>query len=141
MIQFSSEDKIDVIAFASKVNKAWSSDGKNTANLLKNINEHDVGGATSLYPSVIEALELLKNETNEYNTSIIVMTDGEGNVGTFNELQNSYQKIGREIPIYSITFASADEEQLEKMANLSNGKVFDGRSDLVLAFKTVRGYN
>ena len=141
MIQFSSEDKIDVIAFASKVNKAWSSDGKNTANILKNINEHDVGGATSLYPSVIEALELLKNETNEYNTSIIVMTDGEGNVGTFNELQNSYQKIGREIPIYSITFASADEEQLEKMANLSNGKVFDGRSDLVLAFKTVRGYN
>lgn len=141
MIQFSSEDKIDVIAFASKVNKAWSSYGKNTANLLKNINEHDVGGATSLYPSVIEALELLKNETNEYNTSIIVMTDGEGNVGTFNELQNSYQKIGREIPIYSITFASADEEQLEKMANLSNGKVFDGRSDLVLAFKTVRGYN
>ncbi len=69
------------------------------------------------------------------------MTDGEGNVGTYSELEKEYKKIGKEIPIYSITFGDANEEQLNKMAVLSNGKVFDGKNDLVKAFKTVRGYN
>ena len=141
MIQFSEEDKIDVLAFSSKVNKPWSSDGKNTQELLKKINEYDVDGATSLYPAATEALKLLKDESNDYNLSIILMTDGEGNIGTFRELSDTYQSIKREIPIYAITFGNASVDQLEKMAKLSNGKVFDGRSDLVLAFKTVRGYN
>ena len=45
------------------------------------------------------------------------------------------------LPIYSITFGSADEYELQDIAELTNGKVFDGRSDLVSAFKEVRGYN
>ena len=69
------------------------------------------------------------------------MTDGVGNIGTYSDLSKTYQKYNKEIPIYSITFGDADVDQLNKMANLSNGKVFDGRNDLVKAFKTVRGYN
>jgi Ca-activated chloride channel family protein len=38
-------------------------------------------------------------------------------------------------------FGSADDEQLEDIANLSTGKVFDGRTNLLEAFKVVRGYN
>ena len=58
----------------------------------------------------------------------------------YNHRRKKY-RYNKDIPIYSITFGSADVEQLEKMAKLSNGKVFDGKSDLVKAFKTVRGYN
>ena len=141
MIQFSSEDKIDVLAFGTKVNKPWSSKGDNTKTLLDEINRYPLNGATSLYPAAEQAIKILKNETNEYNTSIILMTDGEGNIGTFSDLERTYRSVGHEIPIYSITFGQADYEQLNRMAKLSNGKVFDGRTNLVEAFKNVRGYN
>ncbi len=83
----------------------------------------------------------MQNESSDYNTSVILMTDGAGNVGTFGDLSREYNRINKEIPIYSITFGDADYNQLDKMAKLSNGKVFDGRNNLVEAFKTVRGYN
>ena len=69
------------------------------------------------------------------------MTDGMINVGSFNSLKKVYNKLDRKIPIYSITFGSADERQLEEIAELSNAKVFDGKTDLLEAFKKVRGYN
>lgn len=141
MIQFTGEDKIDIVAFGSHVNVLGSAKGNDTSTLLNKIKEYDLDGATSLYPAAEKAIEILKDEKQEYNTSVILMTDGEGNIGTFEELERSYKEINKEIPIYSITFGYADVEQLELMANLSNGKVFDGKSDLVKAFKTVRGYN
>ena len=141
MIQFTEVDKIDVIAFGSSVNNPWSAKGNNTKSLLEEINNYKLDGATSLYPAAEKAIELLKNESDEYNTSVILMTDGEGNVGTFKSLETKYRSINKEIPIYSITFGDASIDQLNKMATLSNGKVFDGRSNLLEAFKLVRGYN
>ena len=141
MIQFTGDDKIDVIAFGSNIRVLGSSKGDSTSELLKKILTTDFDGATALYPAAGKAIELLKNESDSYNTSIILMTDGEGNIGTFKDLENTYNKYNKDIPIYSITFGYADVEQLDKMANLSNGKVFDGKNDLVKAFKTVRGYN
>ena len=38
-------------------------------------------------------------------------------------------------------FGNAKEEQLLKLANLTNAKVFDGRTNLKSAFKEVRSYN
>ncbi len=141
MIQFSSKDKIDVIPFSSSASEPWSANGGNTNYLLSEINNRSVGGTTALYPAAMKAIEILQNESSDYNTSVILMTDGAGNVGTFGDLSREYNQINKEIPIYSITFGDADYNQLEKMAKLSNGKVFDGRNNLVDAFKTVRGYN
>ena len=141
MIQFTSEDKIDVVAFGSHINVLGSAKGNNTDKLLEKIKDFDFDGATALYPAATKAIELLSNENNSYNTSVILMTDGVGNIGTFKDLESTYKEYNKDIPIYSITFGEADIEQLNKMANLSNGKVFDGKSDLVKAFKTVRGYN
>ncbi len=141
MIQFTEEDKIDVVAFGSHINVIGSAKGNKTDELLKKIKEFDFDGATALYPAASKGIELLANESNSYNTSIILMTDGEGNIGTFRALEETYNKYQKDIPIYSITFGYANVEQLDKMAKLSNGKVFDGKSDLVNAFKTVRGYN
>lgn len=141
LIQFTKRDKIDVLAFSYSVNIPWSAKGDNLSELLSLINSYDVEGTTALYPAASRAIELLENESDEYNTSVILMTDGEGNEGTYQELLNTYKTVGKEIPIYSITFGDADLEQLNMMAKLSNGKVFDGRNSLVEAFKTVRGYN
>lgn len=141
MIQFSSEDKIDVIAFGSNVRILGSTKGDKTSGLLDLIKSYDLDGATALYPAATKAISILKDESSSYNTSVILMTDGEGNIGVFKDLESEYKLYNKEIPIYSITFGDADVEQLDKMANLSNGKVFDGKLDLVKAFKTVRGYN
>ena len=69
------------------------------------------------------------------------MTDGQNNVGYYRDFSNYYINLNKEIPVYSITFGSADEDELEQISKLTNGKVFDGKKDLATAFKKVRGYN
>ena len=142
-IQFSDKDKIDIIPFSSDVGSVWSTtNGTDTAGILKNIESEKTTGTTALYPAAMKALEILKDEDqNVYNTSVILMTDGNGNVGTYRELEAYYKTINKAIPIYSIMFGSASQRQLGQMANLTNAKIFDGKEDLVQAFKEVRGYN
>lgn len=142
-MQFNEKDKIDVIPFSDNAETVWHTDnGADTLGLLQQIKSHGPGGMTALYPAAQEALKILKDEDMEkYNTSVVLMTDGAGNVGRYIELRNTYHSINKDIPIYSIMFAAADESQLREIANLTNAKVFDGKTDLVKAFKEVRGYN
>ena len=142
-IQFSHKDKIDVIPFSSGVKTVWSTtDGSKTLDLLANINNERVSGTTALYAASIKALEILKDEDNSiYNTSVILMTDGSANVGSYMDLYSYYKKINSNIPIYSIMFGEAVKSQLQEIASLTNAKVFDGKTNLVEAFKEVRGYN
>ena len=143
MLQFTGNDVIDVIPFSTGFTYSWHANSEEEiAKLLENIKKREPGGGTALYPAAEEALKLLKDEDKtKYNTSVIVMTDGAGNIGDFSQLESYYRSIKSDIPIYSIKFASADESQLRKMAILSNGKVFDGSRSLVDAFTEVRGYN
>jgi Ca-activated chloride channel family protein len=69
------------------------------------------------------------------------MTDGRSNVGKYEDLEKYYKNNNSTIPIYSILFGNAKKDQLDDIAILTNGKVFDGRTDLLKAFKEVRGYN
>ncbi|MBR1802452.1 MAG: VWA domain-containing protein [Clostridia bacterium] len=142
-LQFSEKDKIDIIPFGSKVLGVWSTGkGSETTALLKNVHALKPTGTTALYPAAVQALKLLQNEdANKYNLSIVLMTDGEGNEGTYSELAQTYRDVKHQIPIYSIMFGSAKESQLLTIAKLTNSKVFDGKTDLVKAFKEVRGYN
>lgn len=143
MIQFSDGDIIDVVPFNSTVRQVWHASNVDEINeLLNKIKNETPNGTTALYPAARKGLELLKDEDRDkYNTSIILMTDGAGNVGYYSDVEDYYNKIDVEIPIYSIMFASASERQLNLLAELTNGKVFDGTTDLVEAFKEVRGYN
>lgn len=142
-LQFSAKDKIDIIPFNRTVLQSYSTDnGTKTEQLLTNIRKIKPNDTTALYPAVIEALmKLSQEDMGKYNVSIIAMTDGKANVGTFSKLKTIYNRNGKSIPIYSIMFGSAAKQQLQDMATLSNGKVFDGKQDLKKAFKEVRGYN
>ena len=68
------------------------------------------------------------------------MTDGRSNYNysNFEEVWNRYEE---DIPIFSITFGDADPGQLEELAKISGGRVFDGTKDLTAAFRSVKGYN
>lgn len=142
-LQFSEKDIIDVVPFSGKILSHWKTEiGTETKNLLQNIKSLSPNGSTAIYDVSSYALELLKNENlDKYNVSIILMTDGANNMGSYSNLRESYIKINKNIPIYSITFGDAYEEDLIDIADLTTGKVFDGRTDLVKAFKEVRGYN
>ena len=142
-LQFTGEDIIEVIPFNSKVDTVWYSHSDEELLVLnERIKDLDPNGGTALYPAAQKAISLLQDEdTSKYNTSVIVMTDGAGNVGKYSDLEKYYHSINSNIPIYSIQFSAADITQLAKMAKLSNGKVFDGRNSLIDAFMEVRGYN
>ena len=143
MIEFTSADKIDILAFNSDVHGPWSTeDGSNTSELLEKINDYAPSGSTALYYAAIKGLTILKEEdSTKYSNTIILMTDGQGNIGTYNDLEEVYKNINKDIPIYSITFGNASESELERIAELTNAKVFDGKSNLVEAFKEVREYS
>ncbi len=143
LIQFSEKDKIDIIPFNTNVGNSWyTSNGTKTSEILDNINKYEPSGMTAIYPAASKALDILKDEDGDkYNLSVVLMTDGIGNIGNYISLEREYKKINKQIPIYSITFGEADEDQLEEIALLTNGKIFDGRYDLIKAFKEVRGYN
>ena len=141
-LQFSDTDKITVITFDAKVDKVFDTKfGKDINDVIKGINELSAYGGTNIYDSSIKGLEILKTESDDYTKTIILMTDGKSNNGTFNDLKKYYQTNKLNIPIYSITFGSSDERQLEDIANLTNAKVFDGKNGLRKAFMEVRSYN
>lgn len=141
-IQFSKQDKITVITFDSNVRDVWSTNsGLETRNLINSINNSKPNGATALYDAIRKGLSILDKEDDSYTKTVIAMTDGVINVGNFYDLQRVYKKLNNKIPIYSITFGDANYRQLEEIANLSNAKVFDGKTSLLKAFKEVRGYN
>jgi len=142
-IQFTEKDKIDVIGFASEVWTTWSTDdGSDTAQIVDYITGTEASGMTAMYPAIVKALKILQEEQDEsYNLQIVVMTDGAPTEGTFADVKRQYQASNKDIPIYSIMFGSASEYKLKELADLSNAKVFDGRTDLINAFKEVRGYN
>lgn len=140
-LQFSEFDKITVIPFSSRVLNVWSATGQNTNNIVRNINLQNAYGSTALYDAVIRGLNVLEDESDEYTKTIIAMTDGEANVGSFQALERTYKSENYNIPVYSITFGDASEYQLEEIAELTNAKVFDGKTNLLRAFKEVRGYN
>lgn len=141
-LQFSKNDKITIILFSSKINGIYNTtSGYETSNLIKEIENGNVGGGTALYKAIIEGLNILNQESDNYTKTIIAMTDGIINIGNYNELSSYYKKLNKEIPVYSITFGSASETELKKIAKLTNAKVFDGKTSLLNAFKEVRGYN
>lgn len=143
LLQFAEKDKISVIPFNGRVLGQWHTDnGVETQELIDNILSLAPGGSTNVYDTSIRALEILEQEdTDNYNVSVILMTDGMSNSGSYTNLVRKYNSLGKDIPIYSIMFGSAYQDELEEIAELTNAKVFDGKSDLLKAFKEVRGYN
>lgn len=143
LLQFTEKDKVTIIPFSTYVIDTWSTiTGESKEELLDNILNLSPSGSTNIYDSAKDALKILeKEEQNTYNLSIILMTDGMSNMGSFADLKQEYQINGKNIPIYSIMFGAAYGEELEEIAELTNGKVFDGKTDLLKAFKEVRGYN
>ncbi len=142
-LQFSNTDKITIITFNDKTKNIYDTKyGKETGELLQNISILSSSGGTNIYDPSMDALKILqKDNAKEYTKTIILMTDGQSNDGSFRELKSFYLENKLDIPIYSITFGASSEAELSQIANLTNAKIFDGKSGLKRAFAEVRSYN
>lgn len=142
-LQFSDNDLISLISFDSSVNDSlYNVKGNNTLSAINFVDKLDAYGGTNIYEPAVEALKLLEGtDSNEYTKTVILMTDGQSNGGRLSDVSRYYKSSKNKVPIYSITFGSASEKQLKGLAELSNGKVFNGKNGLKRAFAEVRSYN
>ena len=145
-LQSSPADFTFVIPFAGKIIDAWQVEGNKQPemiDLLRKIRETDTDGTTDIYSPVTLALEqMMMIDSSKYIPAIILMTDGESNTGKkYADLEAAWHKNGRDVPVFLIKFGDASDTQLAQIANLTNGAVFDGRKDLIGAFRKVKGYN
>ncbi|MFF2039328.1 VWA domain-containing protein [Kitasatospora sp. NPDC058170] len=105
-------------------------------------------GGTAVYSSLEEAYRVIERQqaaaADDRFTSIVLMTDGESNEGaTDKDFKNFYTGLSsaqKAVPVFPILFGDAAKGQLQGIAELTGGKLFDGTSSLDGAFEEIRGY-
>ncbi|MFE7762031.1 substrate-binding domain-containing protein [Streptomyces sp. NPDC057438] len=102
-------------------------------------------GDTAIYTSLRKAYELLGAGERDTFTSIVLMTDGENTEGArpadFDDFYGRLPAADRRIPVFPILFGDSDRDELEHIADLTGGRLFDARQgSLDGAFEEIRGY-
>ncbi|EHR35062.1 substrate-binding domain-containing protein [Helcococcus kunzii] len=139
-----SKDKTILLPFSHKTYPKVEKEGNDLTDLYNSAIDTQLGGGTSLFEATIDALKIASKEKklNNYTPAIVLLTDGMANGSkNINDLKDEYGKLGMDIPIFSIKFGNAVDEELESIANLTNSRIFDGTKDLIEAFRAVKGYN
>lgn len=105
-------------------------------------------GDTALYDALLTAYRKAAAEMMtrpDAFTTIVLMSDGERTSGrTYAQFVLAYEKLPAEVravPTFAILLGEADRDEMERLAALTGGKVFDARSaPLTEVFKEIRGY-
>lgn len=142
-LQFSDKDIVTIIPFSTSVIDVYSTKKQDSlSSLITKVKNTKVSGGTNIYDAITEAINVISSQdSEEYNLTIVVMTDGEGNGGSKDIMEKRYKALNKDVPVYAILFGDANEKQMKEIAEFTSGKVFDGKKDLKRAFKLVRGYN
>jgi Ca-activated chloride channel family protein len=147
LLQLSPEDVTVVMPYSESVVAEWTLQG-NDPNGLDDLMAKIEGQAplsgTYTHKALLHALAQAKTyaSTGKYHTSVILMSDGEAT----DSLQDFFRRvdqdrIGRDIPIYSVLFGQAKERDMKALADGMAGRMFDGRKDMAKAFREAKGYN
>ncbi len=146
LLQAGSGDINIIVTFDSDVLNVYTSESAEPdalAALYQSVCDEQIGGGTDIYTAAQYALDMIEQQydTSDYTTAVILMTDGASVTANKPGFGEFYRASGTDIPVFSIMFGSAEREQLDEIAALTNARVFDGRDDLVGAFRSVKGYN
>lgn len=107
-----------------------------------------VGGGTAIFTALQTAYQQAriakKSDANRFY-SIVLMTDGLNQDGIKYEDFNAFYVKESDtiagIRTFPILFGDANPDEMQNLANLTGGKMFDSRkSSLAQAFKQIRGY-
>ncbi|MBD0422960.1 VWA domain-containing protein [Streptomyces sp. TRM S81-3] len=101
-------------------------------------------GDTAIYTSLEKAYGHLGAGRDTF-TSIVLMTDGENTAGAeaedFDAFYAGLDRDRRATPVFPILFGDSDRAELEHIADLTGGRLFDARQgSLDGAFEEIRGY-
>lgn len=107
------------------------------------VDKLSAGGGTALYPALLAALEA--TDTSNGIPSIVLLGDGQANMGeNFDQFSRAYRELPvelRRVPVFVILYGSANASEMEQLAALTGGAVFDAMNgDLASAFKEIRGF-
>ena len=146
MLQAGKNEVNIVITFSGSVRNVYTaenSDEKSLEYLYEQLSREVPQGGTDMYAAIQKGMEILSEYENlkDYTPAIILMSDGASDTESEPECTACYQELGLDIPVFSIMFGDADSSQLDELAELTNARVFDGRTDLISAFRSVKGYN
>ena len=153
--RFRVREQITLITFSSTVldNRTFTINdpdphGPDMTALRDYVNGLRAGGATAIY----DALEAAYNAAGTAKAqdpnafySIVLMTDGENNSGrdasTFLRDYQQFSSGTRAIKTFTVLFGEASPQELQRIASVSGGTVFDSRTaPLSQVFKEIRGY-
>jgi Ca-activated chloride channel family protein len=147
MLSAGEKDESVFVLFNGGIRRIISVSGKDPTKLLdayREIYSARPEGGTNMYAPIVRCFQLMQNyNTGSYIPAIIVMTDGESE-DYFEDFRRLYKTSGmeeRDVPVFSIMFGNANQEQLNSLASLTRARVFDGKADLVTAFRNAKGYN
>ena len=147
MLSAGEKDEQVFLLFNHEVRQIISVSGNDPETLLdayRVIDSARPGGGTDIYTPILRSFQLMGGyAAGAYIPAIIVMTDGESE-DYFDEFRGLYTTTGMEamdVPVFSIMFGDAQQAQLDGLAALTRARVFDGKADLVTAFRNARGYN
>ena len=139
-----SRDEVNVLIFFDDqilAEYTAAGSGKELEELYDRVAEQETGSGTDMYLAADEALKVLSGyDLSQYTPAIILLTDGMSG-GSYDMFMENYRALNMDVPVFSIMFGDADPEQLEQLAEATNARVFDGREDLIDAFRKVKGYN
>ncbi len=149
LIQPSSRDIHIIVPFDGAVRETEiiakkGNDPNDLREMLQHVQQLQAGGGTDIYTAVARGLAELKNASAKegYFPAVILMTDGRNEAeSSIETLQQALNQQGFDVPVFCITFGEADPSQLQEIARISGGKVFDGRKDLAKGFRDAKGYN
>ncbi|WP_328873525.1 VWA domain-containing protein [Streptomyces sp. NBC_00287] len=101
-------------------------------------------GDTAIYTSLQKAYDHLGADQDTF-TSIVLMTDGENTAGVaageFDAFYAGLDRDRRGTPVFPILFGDSDRSELEHIAELTGGRLFDAQQgSLDGAFEEIRGY-
>jgi Ca-activated chloride channel family protein len=145
LVQWTKADEILVLPFNDHVLWMARATGEESeqATLLARALELRAGGGTDFYTCGARALAAMKPmlDGGSHLPAIVIMTDGKSQ-GTMSTFEVAWRQDGRRVPVFGVTFGDdADRSQLDNLAKLTGGRVFDGTKSLTDAFRAVRGYN
>ncbi|MGN0131813.1 MAG: substrate-binding domain-containing protein [Lachnospiraceae bacterium] len=141
------QDEVNiVITFDDEILNVYVEEGNDAEkleDLYITVQNEEIGGGTDMYLAAAYGLQMIADhyDLKKYTPAIILMTDGASVTDNREHFADLYRELGVDVPVFSIMFGDASSEQLEELAALTNARVFDGRTDLVSAFRSVKGYN
>ncbi len=148
--RFQSRERVVLIAFSSEVQAPVQVDFKTDdlqaarQRVLAYADALRVEGGTGIYAALLQAQAVAQQERQQDAdrfVSIVLLTDGENNASPDLAAWRTRYAAGAPVRIFPILFGEASNADMTAIAELSGGRVFDGRkAALSLVFKDIRGY-